>query len=134
MELPGSQHWKDARARFEQSWRAKYPATPPPELYPERPQDPIWVAADQMMDAELAREPMNPTTVTEVQTAIQSPSWTALPGYIGCPNGHTFSMSATYCPQCGAGPVSGDVAWQAQQAAMLLGARAGMAALRAGQL
>lgn len=130
MELPASQHWKDARAKFEQAWRAKHPSTPPPALYPEHPEDPLWVEADQMMDAELVRVPFSAATATEVQTAIQSPTWTALAGYIGCPNGHTFSMSAAYCPQCGAGPVPGDVAWRAQQAAIILGARAGLAMIR----
>jgi hypothetical protein len=131
MQLPGSQHWKDARARFERAWATAHPSTAPPSLYPEHPEDPLWVEADAMMDAELQRVPMSTAVATEVTSAIQSSTWTFLPGHIGCPRGHTFSMSHAYCPSCGAGPVPQNVAWEAEQAAIRLGARTGFFMARA---
>ena len=117
---------------FEQAWRAKHPSTQPPALYPEHPEDPLWREADQMMDVALAQAYQSLASNSAYRAAVTAATWTAAPGYIGCPKNHTFAMSAAYCPQCGAGPVPQHVRLQAEEAARRLGERAGLGLLRIG--
>lgn len=86
-----------------------------------------------MMDLALAQAYQNLRSDSAYKAAVTAATWTAAPGcYIGCPKNHTFAMSATYCPQCGAGPVPQHVRLQAEEAARRLGERAGLALLRIG--
>lgn len=85
-----------------------------------------------MMDVALAQAYQNLASNPDYKTAVSAPTWTALPGYIGCPKNHTFAMSDLYCPRCGAGPVPQHVRLQAEEAARRLGERAGVALMRIG--
>jgi formate dehydrogenase maturation protein FdhE len=132
MDIAGSPEVREARRMFEQAWRAKHPSTQPPALYPEHPEDPLWREADQMMDIALVQAYQNLASNTGYKAAVTAATWTAAPGYIGCPNNHGFAMSADYCPKCGAGPVPPGVRQQAEEGARRMGERAGLGLLRIG--
>ena len=130
--IAGAPTWSAARERFEQAWRTRHPSTQPPALYPPHPEDPLWVEADQMMDDALGGVQQALASDPAYRSTLQEATWTALPGGIICPRGHHVPTTAAYCPTCGTGPVPAQTTWDADQAAILLGARAGLAALRAG--
>ncbi len=122
----------DAHEGFRAAWQAKYPGTEPPALYPARPFDPQWQEADQMMDLALAQTYTTLANDNTYKPLVTAQTWTASAGSIGCPNNHAFSMSDTYCPHCGAGPVPSGIKWDAEQAAIRLGEKAGIHLLRLG--
>lgn len=64
------------------------------------------------------------------QALVPPTTWTAIAGYVGCPNRHVIPMDSKYCEKCGAGPVPDLVAWAAHDAAGRLGAMAGLNDLR----
>jgi hypothetical protein len=130
--IAGAPTWSAARERFEAAWRAKHPSTQPPSLFPPHPEDPLWVEADRMMDEALAGVEQALASDAAYRSTLRAPAWTVLPGGIICPNGHHVPTTAAFCPTCGTGPVPPQTRWDADQAAILLGAKAGLAALRAG--
>jgi formate dehydrogenase maturation protein FdhE len=132
MDIAGAPELREARRLFEQAWRAKHPSTQPPALYPEHPEDPLWREADQMMDTAYAQARLSLASNSAFKAAVTAATWTASAGYIGCPKNHSFAMSATYCPQCGAGPVPPGIRQQAEEAARRLGERVGLDLLRLG--
>jgi formate dehydrogenase maturation protein FdhE len=132
MDIAGAPEIREARTTFEQAWRAKHPSTQPPALYPEHPEDPLWREADQMMQSALAQAHQSLTSNSAFKAAVTAPTWTAAPGYIGCPNNHGFAMSASYCPRCGAGPVPAVIRMQAEEGARRVGERVGLGLLRIG--
>jgi|SRR3954468_7446298 len=132
MDIAGAPEVREARRMFELEWRKKHPSTQPPALYPEHPEDPLWREADQMMDAALAEAHQGLAANSGFRAAVTAPTWTAAPGYIGCPNNHGFPMSMTYCPRCGAGPVPAVTRLQAEEGARRLGEHVGIGLLRVG--
>jgi hypothetical protein len=121
-----------AHREFRQRWQEKHPGTEPPALSPERPGDPAWREAEALWDAALDDLRQSLAQSSDFGAAVTAPTWTAAPGYIGCPDNHSFPMSATFCPTCGKGPVPQWVRLQAEDGAIRMGERAGLGLLQIG--
>lgn len=85
-----------------------------------------------MWDAALAELRQTLAASPDFAAAVTAPTWTAAPGYIGCPNNHVFTMSAAFCPTCGQGPVPQWIRLQAEDGARRMGQRAGLGLLQIG--
>ena len=90
---------------YRAEWTRRHPATEPPSLYPEVPEDPNWVEASPIMDECWTRTRLGIGFSATEAAEFRAPEWTSGPGIIGCPNGHGFSMEYAYCPECGLGPM-----------------------------
>ena len=133
MNIAGISAVVDAQTAFERVWAQRHPGMPPPSLYPERPYDAAWREADLIMDQALATARAALGQDVDFRAAATTAGqWTVSAGWIGCPNNHAFAMKYAYCPHCGAGPVGPLVQQQAEEAAMRLGEKAGLALLHLG--
>lgn len=134
MQLMDMGRARAARELFEREWASRHPSTPPPALYPENPEDPIWREADELMDACWAQVPYGAADDSaELETGLGAlqpeERWFAGPGYIVCPDGHSSAPSKRACGDCGR-PIPGHLEWEANNNAAILGAKVGMQWLR----
>lgn len=130
MKIVETAQGRAARECFESEWRRRYGITPPPALWPEQPENLLWRDASDIMDGCWANAEANAREAELVRLAATAPRWYAGPGGIVCPNNHYVPLGAVYCPTGGEGPVPANIQWEAEQQAILLGARVSANLLR----
>lgn len=117
-------------ASFGDEWGSRHTEAPPPAL-PARRDDPMWSEANDLMTSSLQRATMaHPDAASALHGEMTAATWTALPGWILCPNNHSFDATSNFCPQCGQGPVPPWVQGEAQRKQDDLNNRAAMVWLR----
>lgn len=83
-----------------------------------------------MMDAAWAKAIQNIGHNADYQRYLTQPHWAASSGWISCANDHVVVLADDYCPSAALVRFTAAIKWEAEQAAAILGAKAGLAYLR----
>lgn len=131
MKLMETAQGRAARACYENEWSRRH-SIPPPSLYPERREDPLWQEGEEISTLcwQRAEADAQAREAAVLAAEVTKPTWTVVPGWIVCPNNHAISPDTLYCPHDGLGPVPPAIRWEALQQAGDLAARATAAWLR----